>query len=134
MKRMKSKGNAAGIAVGVAINLVLLTIITIIVTSLLYHEQLANGKIPNIGYVVHFAVSVIGLLVAGKTAKGNILISIGICAAVYIVIVLSINLIVLNAGLQNCWKLLLSVLSGGSISCAICIRNGKPKHLRKKRI
>lgn len=134
MKRITSNSNMLSIFIGVIISFALMMLTTTVLTTLIHSEVLTNEKNLIIGYLTHFSASFVGLLVVGKLSKERILPLVCIGASIYTVIVLGIKVLVLNGGLQNYWMLLLSVLTGGVIACALCIRKGKRKYLRKKHI
>lgn len=131
MKSMKPRGTIMGVVIGVLVALAIMLIITLIFTTLLLEGKMAESTLNHLGMATNIISSLIGCVITGKLVKEKLAIRIGIGAAIYFVSLLAVNLLLLEGGLQNCWKGLLSVVIGYISACAICIRKGKPRGFKK---
>ena len=126
---LKLGGQAIGISIasGAAIAVVITVLMNIGLTSLVINGQIAESDTAFIVFIIRAVSVMIGGMIASALAKEKILITIGITAIGYLLIVVALGIIFYDGSFRNFISGVISVAVGAVCACVLRLKTPRKK-------
>lgn len=131
-KQIRTDGPIRGVPLGLAVALLLTVGSAATIAVLILNGSISESAAIYYSLGGQFVSCLIGFVITGKVAKEKIAIRIGICAILYFVLMIGISLLILDERIKIQWGPIVVILISYVLACAICIRNGKFKRIKKR--
>lgn len=129
LQMLKLGGQAIGISIaaGAAIAVVITVLMSIGLTSLVINGQIAESDTAFIVFIIRAVSVMIGGMIASALSKEKILITIGITAIGYLLIVVALGIIFYDGLFQNFVSGMISVAVGAVCACVLRLKTPRKK-------
>jgi len=132
VKSVKSNHSVSSILVGTIVPILLTIVSAGVIAIMIINETIPENASGYYSAGMQFLSCLIGFIIAGKMSEKRLAVSVGICAAVYLVVMTGIGILLLDSSFSVKWISIIAVLISYVLACAICIRKGKSKRIRKR--
>ena len=125
------KTSMACITAGLLLSVVVSMILAACAATLILKEYMGIEKTDYMVMAVQYISVAVGAVAASKMSmKAHAVIS-GIVMAIYLFILVAVNILFLQGGMSRIWSGLLASVMGWATACAICILKPSKKKYRK---